>query len=306
MGSLDKGSLDKAIQELKIKELEFINQGGGDNPLLLSSSTAKKLNIDGTIKIIDFIQFRDGTIYDASLRHNNIINRTYTFPDADITICGKEINNEFTSKQTMPQLDIINQGSGANPSLYSNSDNQQLGLAGELKVRDSIHLVNGSYTNKLISNTLTNNRVATFPDADITIVGENYAKYYLCDSFPLYFSSPFSTNSTTYVSIGKIKYFERPAHANVPYGDRITEMVILFRNVGTYDSAANFKLEVNGNPVIETNVNHGTVGYYYLERLSYDGYPANLDDLEVFMKVVNSNTTIEVYHLWFNMYVKLI
>jgi len=110
MASLDKGSLDKAIQELLVEQLTLKNKGSGSNPYLISNSTAQQLNVAGYFQSTNRLRFQDGTNYYAQLTSSLTANRTITLPDSNLTVAGKDINNNFSVAQNMIGLEIDNDG----------------------------------------------------------------------------------------------------------------------------------------------------------------------------------------------------
>lgn len=96
--SLNKGSLDKAIQLLKVKQLDIENQGLGDNPYIKASSSSRRFDLYDSLWVYDFIAFRDATDYEVSLRHAVTAPRTVTFPDKDFTVADNADVDELKAQ----------------------------------------------------------------------------------------------------------------------------------------------------------------------------------------------------------------
>jgi len=309
MGSLDKGSLDKAIQNLLIKQIELKNQSTGDNPVIYSNSPSKTVAfsnniyaVNGAILAGDTIKFYNGLSKLGILKHNNSADRFYTFPDNDITIVGKEIDNQFSYKQTMPQLEIENQGDGDNPVLASNSSEKKLSVIGHLLIGEKIKCMFGT-TNECVINAIpTTPRTYTFPDADITVVGKDEGKYYLIDSYPIPVKTSYSLTATSY-TLMLDGVSSRPTHANYPSTDVRTEVVITYsclgEAVGHY-----FRLDVGGSTRDEKHITNPS-STKNTARLAYDGMPADNSAIQLWGKLDTSGKEIEIYEVMVYIYTKL-
>jgi len=96
--SLNKGSLDKAIRELKVKQLTVENQGTGANPLINSNNALQMLSINGFAAITSDILLKSGTAFFYQGMGTPTSIRNVTFPDKSFTVADNADTTELQAQ----------------------------------------------------------------------------------------------------------------------------------------------------------------------------------------------------------------
>ncbi|GAH51744.1 unnamed protein product, partial [marine sediment metagenome] len=96
--SLNKGSLNKAIRLLKVKQLEIENQGAGANPILSADASANILKTSGHYLVYSDLSIQSATLYLAKLQHNMTADREITIPDKSFTLADNADIDELNAQ----------------------------------------------------------------------------------------------------------------------------------------------------------------------------------------------------------------
>lgn len=98
-------------------ELHFNNEAGPD-PILIASNSTRILRLTGGFRPTDNLEWQSGTGFVADLDHAITENRTYSFPDANITMAGLEIAQTFTAIQTFRAAVDIQDSADSDESVF--------------------------------------------------------------------------------------------------------------------------------------------------------------------------------------------
>jgi len=161
-----RGSLDLAYKNLKVKQIELINQGIGNNPVISSDAAGNLCQFNGSIETTNDVYIKSGTAYGSRFDHSNTGARVWTLPNSNRILASKEeleayegvgVGNILLFASNLIDVTPINTIElSASEGIYANVDNTNFEITFQLDIPTN---KNGKklYINKIYTGVLNAN-----------------------------------------------------------------------------------------------------------------------------------------------------